>query len=1753
MSVKLDDLKQDLELYEAKKATLLGVAKTAFELAKKIDEENNHALLKARCQSLPAVRDSFIEVLDKWNSCKMQIDSTHTPDYSDLDKVLVYCGHAQAKLEKALAAEVVPVRTEKSKVRLPALELPSFSGEFSEFNVFYESFKSLIHDNKELDNTQKVQYLVSKLSGKALTVCAGVPATADNYSIIFNNLVEKYQCKRSQAKAYLSNILNFKQIKGESPDQLNSLIDELCASVLALKKVDLDSLSDFMLAHITLSKIDSETGRLFEMSLKSGEIPTFSKVHNFLKDQVKILTRLEVPTSGPSKVVASTSQKTSPPNKGKVGQTFMVKHSDSSSCQFCKMTPAHPLFSCRHFLDKSPEERYHFVRDKGFCINCLHSQHKVKNCKSKYNCKKCNQRHSTLLHFHQVANTNTQVPPPEPVPVVSTPHHSSQEKSFCALQSLNTNSSNSHSSQIVLLPTAQVYILNSSGVAHSARVILDSASSCNLITSSCCRKLGLPLHKVFASVKGIGDSSSHVKGQTSFTFTSRFDTSIKYQANALVVDMITGTLPSTCVPVESLHHLRHLPWADPEFHTPASVDAIVGAQLFSELFQVTRVLHPGGPVAMETRLGYVMMGSVSSASNSNQLDNHSFHLVEKPLELLVQKFWEIEDVCTPKVLNQEETDCEEIFQSTVSRDVSGRYSIAMPFQHDPSNLGNSYFGAERRFYSLERKLHANPSLLLDYSSIIQSYLDKGFVSLVDNDNHATGYYVPHHVVVKQESLSTKNRIVFDYSFKSDSGKSLNDLLYTGAKLYSDLFVILLNFRLYQIAMTADIAKMYLQINMVPDHHQYQKLLWRFRTDEPLRTYWLTTLNFGLNSAPFLALRTVKQLIEDERCNFPLACEVAGRDMYMDDFACSISDVDEARTLQNQLVGLFRAGGFNLTKWSSNSQQVLENIPASDQVSNLVEWDSDSAGTIKILGLQWNPNSDVFFFQVHLEPKVATKRNILSAVARIFDPLGLVQPVVLVAKLLVRDLWSLKLGWDSTPPQKIIHTWDSFQNELPLISHVHFPRHISVVQNAHVVLVGFSDSSEQAYGGVVYCRTTLSSGQVFVHLVCSKSRVAPLRSTSLPRLELCGALLLSQLMVRVFDAYKVRQKIDKIYCFSDSMVALHWIHSSPHRWQTFVANRVAKIQELISQDVWFHVAGHSNPADCLTRPIMPQEFSDHPLWFTGPDWLKSDIADWPLNSFEGELTTVPEEKSTALAVVEQSKHLLLELSEKISSWLKLLNIIVFMFRFIHFLPRRDFISVSDRNFAEIALVKALQRQFFAKDIEALENNKEVSPSLRHLNPFLQNGLLRVGGRLSNSSLGYEHKHPIILPKKHPVVNLIIDFHHVSNLHTGPSLLLAILRKKYWILSGRDIVRRRVKSCNHCFRLNPKPTFPLMADLPPFRVQETKSAFSHTGIDFAGPFHITLAKRRGIKSQKSYLCLFICLVTKAIHLELVSDLSTVMFMAALKRFVSRRGPVSVIYTDNGTNFIGCKNELDELYKLLSSPDYSKQLAETLTFHEIEWKFLPPTASHFAGIWEANIKSTKTHLYKAIGKQILTYEELSTVLVQIESILNSRPLCVLSSDGSEPSALTPAHFLNIVPLQPIPGKDVSDINENRLQRFELMDKIVQVYWKRWSLEYLTNLQERHKWKSLSPPISPGTVVVVMQELFAPQYWPLGVVTETFPGKDGICRDVLMKCWSYKPSDRPDFITLMKSLEKLPKKRILARSPSHPLNLSRSAESVF
>lgn len=360
----------------------------------------------------------------------------------------------------------------------------------------------------------------------------------------------------------------------------------------------------------------------------------------------------------------------------------------------------------------------------------------------------------------------------------------------------------------------------------------------------------------------------------------------------------------------------------------------------------------------------------------------------------------------------------------------------------------------------------------------------------------------------------------------------------------------------------------------------------------------------------------------------------------------------------------------------------------------------------------------------------------------------------------------------------------------------------------------------------------------------------------------------------------------------------------------------------------------------------------------------------------------------------------------------------------------------------------------------------------------------------------------MPKKDSVVNLIIDHYHKTNFHPGPNLLLSLLRQKFWIISGRSVVRSYVKQCNRCFRLKPRVTYPLMADLPADRFHEVKP-FLYTGVDFAGPFLITISKHRGVKSQKAYLCLFICMSVKAVHLELASYLSTECFLDCFKRFLARRGPVVKMFSDCGRNFIGAKHELDAISDVLKANEF----VDHLSFKGIEWSFNPPYSPHMGGLWEANIKSVKTHLSKVIGNQILTFEELYTVLTQIESLLNSRPLCWLSSDPNDPAPLTPAHFLTLTPLQTLPAVNVVDVTPNRLTRKRLLDQIVQSFWCRWRLEYLHLLQERQKWCTPQCPIRVGMVVLVASDNIPPLIWPLGIIEEDFPGKNGIIRSARVK----------------------------------------------
>ncbi|XP_030767653.1 uncharacterized protein LOC115891345, partial [Sitophilus oryzae] len=503
---------------------------------------------------------------------------------------------------------------------------------------------------------------------------------------------------------------------------------------------------------------------------------------------------------------------------------------------------------------------------------------------------------------------------------------------------------------------------------------------------------------------------------------------------------------------------------------------------------------------------------------------------------------------------------------------------------------------------------------VQYSNIIQEYIDNGHLELADQTIDNNEYFIPHHCVFNPHSVTSPIRIVFDASCKDSNHISLNDCLLKGPKLQKDISAILLNFRLYAIAITADIKAMYRQIQLNPKFYKFQKIFWRFSSEEPVQEYVLKTVTFGVNSSPFLALRTINQLANDEKELFPHASKILLSDnIFVDDICTGCNTVQEATNLQYELSNLLLKGGFELRKWSSNNNDFLKTIPEHLLLKNCINFDLDSALTVKILGLKWNPTEDSFSYSVTSFNVTCTKRNMLSELARIYDPLGFLTPVTLLSKLLIQNLWSLKLNWDDVPPPQIIKRWELYKSQLPDLLKVRIPRYLFSNSFEFIELCGFCDGSQDAYAACIYVRL-VSQFNITTSLLCAKSKVAPLKRISIPRVELCAALLLTRLFSFVLKTYSSKIIFKNIYGFTDSTIVLQWLQSSPHRFKPFVANRIAVIQEELPNVHWLHVSSSNNAADPASRGIFPSDFVQCSTWWTGPDFLKKPQSQWPLNLF-----------------------------------------------------------------------------------------------------------------------------------------------------------------------------------------------------------------------------------------------------------------------------------------------------------------------------------------------------------------------------------------------------------------------------------------------------------------------------------------------------------------------------------------------------------
>ena len=593
------------------------------------------------------------------------------------------------------------------------------------------------------------------------------------------------------------------------------------------------------------------------------------------------------------------------------------------------------------------------------------------------------------------------------------------------------------------------------------------------------------------------------------------------------------------------------------------------------------------------------------------------------------------------------------------------------------------------------------------------------------------------------------------------------------------------------------------------------------------------------------------------------------------------------------------------------------------------------------------------------------------------------------------------------------------------------------------------------------------------------------------------------------------KLNDTIFWTDSTSVLQYIKSSSKRFKTFVANRIAATQAGSSPSQWRHVRTAHNPADTASRGISPSRLASCTSWLKGPDFLWKDEDAWPVAPIgpsstppvDPELLKVHQVNCTNTFDTASDKVTLYRLLTHYSSWSRLKRAVAYLLRLKQFLLTKSkngitknmfssqYLSVEEFRASTLAIVKLVQIKYFHKELNFLKNNdrffvsgaKNIHSPLRKLCPIQVNGILRVGGRLQNSSLFDSVKHPIILPSNHHVTKLIILDIHEKEGHVGPLHTLSVVRQYHWVVKGHVTVRKVIRKCRFCRHMNAQPGKQLMAPLPSVRVTPGKPPFAFTGVDYAGPYTTTVGRR----SAKRYICLFSCMTTRAVHLECAYALDVDSFLLALQRFTARRCTPEAIYSDNGTNFTAADRELR-----LSINKWNQQsLPSKLAQRGIRWHFNPPVASHQGGSWERIIRSVKRTLAAVSKGATMSDETFTTFLIEVERILNDRPITKIASDSRDLEALTPNALLK-GHLEPSLPMGVFAKADGYRKSWRLIGLLADRFWSRWLKEYLPLLQQRQRWLVESRNFQVGDVVLVIGEKSNRGQWPKGLIEEEHKG---------------------------------------------------------
>ena len=870
---------------------------------------------------------------------------------------------------------------------------------------------------------------------------------------------------------------------------------------------------------------------------------------------------------------APTQQRGSQPKQNhhpQGGTPSTSQYSTAYACPVCQ--GGHPLFHCPTFKGYTVTQRREKVMALKLCLNCFKPHHVAHDCNSSYRCKSqdCGKKHNSLLHEDRTVTTTTA-------------NHQTNSTTHAEDIAAEEN-------EECLLMTAKVTLIGPTGQMRTVRALLDAGSTVSILSSNLVRHLHLANTGRDVSISGI-KSKSNKQSHPTFrvTLASEHDVEWRREITVAAMEEVIRQLPlQDAQSVREMKHLQDLELADDQFDQPGKIDLLLGQNVWRHLFLEGKVRseREEDPEAWHTVFGWTVLGNYNPHSQhpSQQAITHVAASIEdsKASDSILERFHELEEPSeyytaqTPT-----EIKVEQFFQETHTYDSEEkRYTVKLPRKDNPPRLGESKTQATNRAVANDRSLKRKGNLSA-FQQFMGEYEVMGHsqeVNETEHPNNPQSYYMPVHAVIKESSTSTKLRPVFDASAKTTSGYSLNDILEVGPTLYPTIDKLLLRFRLPLVAVSSDIGKMYPQVKLHPDDQPLHRYIWRKSEDEPWKEYEMKRVAFGVASSPYLAVKVLQQTGEDHGKRYPEAQWHIKNSFYVDDFLAGASTPEEAISLFNELMEITEKASFHLKKWRSNSQEVLQHIPKEIQelmpTQELI--DQQSATYPKALGMSWDSKEDCMATSINIsETYTPSKRGVIRDIAKTFDVLGWVSPVIVPMKILYRELWQTKADWDDEVSQEHAERHKTWREELPLLKEVKLQRcYFRKEKPISLQLHGFSDASTEAYGAVIYIRATYPSQPPTVELVIAKSKVTPLATRSIPQLELCGAHLLSKLMDMTRKTLEI--SLQDIQAYTDSTIVLAWLDGQSKRYCVYSAHRIAATVSMIPTKCWKHVPTKENP-------------------------------------------------------------------------------------------------------------------------------------------------------------------------------------------------------------------------------------------------------------------------------------------------------------------------------------------------------------------------------------------------------------------------------------------------------------------------------------------------------------------------------------------------------------------------------------------------